>query len=130
MRYVNGSLVQGEQVVYQAQLHWVMYVKHVFLMTFLVGFFTILWPLIRQWTTEMAVTNKRVIIKMGLISRRTMELNLNRIESVQVDQTFYGRIFNYGTMVFIGSGGTREVFDRIAHPLEFRKAIQAHTVAA
>ena len=81
-------------------------------------------PLIEYWTSEFAITNKRVIVKMGLIRRHTLELNLQRVESVSVDQTTIGRILGYGTITIIGTGGTREPFRRIAHPLEFRKAVE------
>ncbi len=75
-------------------------------------------------SAEFAVTNKRVILKSGMMQRRTVEMFLNKIESVGVNQTIWGRIFNYGTMILHGTGGTAEPFDRIARPLEFRRQVQ------
>lgn len=75
-------------------------------------------------SAEFAVTNKRVILKSGMVERRTVEMFLNKIESVGVSQTIWGRIFNYGTMVLHGTGGTAEPFDRVARPLEFRRQVQ------
>ena len=70
------------------------------------------------------VTNKRIIVKTGIISRRTLEMNLNKIESVNVDQSIMGRMLGYGTITIIGTGGTRESFPDIGHAVEFRKRFQ------
>jgi uncharacterized membrane protein YdbT with pleckstrin-like domain len=80
--------------------------------------------LVRRNATEMAVTNKRVIVKTGLADRRTIELLLQRIESIAVEEPAMGRILGYGTVVVKGTGGTPEVFAQIAHPLEFREQVQ------
>ncbi len=122
--YVEGNLLPDEQIRYSAKLHWMMYVPHVILMFVLVGFVTILIPLIRQWTTEIVATNKRVIGKEGLISRRTLEMNLVKVETIGVDQGIIGRIFDFGTIVVVGTGGTREAFKWIEKPLEFRRTVQ------
>jgi uncharacterized membrane protein YdbT with pleckstrin-like domain len=58
--------------------------------------------------------------KTGIISRRTLEMNLNKVETVNVDE-YLGRILGYGTIRIVGTGGTNEVFENIAHPIEFRK---------
>lgn len=117
-RYVADNLIVGETVVYETRLHWIVFFS-------LRGLLT-LWilPLVERVTSEYAITNKRVIVKRGLISRRTLELNLQRVESVSVDQSILGRLLGYGTITIIGTGGTREPFHRIAHPLEFRKAVE------
>ena len=73
---------------------------------------------------EFAVTNKRVILKIGTVNNKTAEMFLNKIESVGVDQTMFGRVFGYGTIVIRGTGGSLEPFHRISAPLEFRKQIQ------
>jgi uncharacterized membrane protein YdbT with pleckstrin-like domain len=78
----------------------------------------------RRNATEMAVTNHRVIIKVGLVGRRTVELLLSKIESIEVQETAIGRALGYGTIVLIGTGGTPEPFDKVAHPLEFRSKVQ------
>jgi uncharacterized membrane protein YdbT with pleckstrin-like domain len=80
--------------------------------------------LMRRNATEMAVTNKRVIVKSGLASRRTIELLLARIESIAVEEPAMGRILGYGTVIVRGTGGTPEVFPQIAHPLAFREQVQ------
>jgi uncharacterized membrane protein YdbT with pleckstrin-like domain len=78
----------------------------------------------RRNATEMAVTNHRVVIKVGLVSRRTIEMLLSNIESIEVKETAFGRMLGYGTIVVIGTGGTPEPFVRVAHPLQFRSAVQ------
>ena len=79
---------------------------------------------LRRKATEMAVTNKRVIVKSGLIDRRTIELLLRRIESIAVEEPALGRLLGYGTVIVRGTGGTPEVFSKISHPLEFREQVQ------
>jgi uncharacterized membrane protein YdbT with pleckstrin-like domain len=79
---------------------------------------------VRRGATEMAVTNRRVIVKTGLANRRTLELLLARIESVVVEEPAMGRVLGYGTVIVRGTGGTPEVFPQIAHPLQFREQVQ------
>ena len=78
----------------------------------------------RRNATEMAVTNHRVIIKVGLVGRRTIEMLLTKIESIEVKETAAGRMLGYGTVVVIGTGGTPEPFDNVAHPVEIRSIVQ------
>jgi uncharacterized membrane protein YdbT with pleckstrin-like domain len=80
--------------------------------------------LVRRNATEMAVTNKRVIVKSGLADRRTIELLLQRIESIAVEEPALGRVLGYGTVIVRGTGGTPEVFQQIARPLQFREQVQ------
>ncbi len=91
------------------------------------GLLTLLSALIRKLTTELAVTDQRVIIKVGLIWRRTIEMNLAKIENIQVDQSIIGRLLGAGAITVVGTGGTREPFRHIADPLGFRKAVQAQS---
>jgi len=79
---------------------------------------------VRRNATEMALTNKRVIVKSGLANRRTIELLLPRIESIAVEEPAMGRLLGYGTVIVKGTGGTPEVFSQIARPLEFREQVQ------
>jgi uncharacterized membrane protein YdbT with pleckstrin-like domain len=72
----------------------------------------------------MAVTNRRVIIKTGLASRRSLEIMLAKVESIGVVEPTMGRILGYGTLTIHGTGGTPEPFSRIAHPSEFRREVQ------
>jgi Bacterial PH domain len=74
--------------------------------------------------TEMAVTNRRVLIKTGLGSRRTLDLMLSRVESIGVEETVWGRMLGYGSVIVRGTGGTPDPFVMIAHPQEFRRAVQ------
>jgi uncharacterized membrane protein YdbT with pleckstrin-like domain len=82
-------------------------------------------PAITRATTELAVTNRRVIHKRGLIQRHTIEISRNQVESVDVDQSVLGRIMNFGDIVVHGTGTTPEPFRFIADPLRFRSAITA-----
>src|SRR4029077_5657399 len=74
--------------------------------------------------TEMAGTNRRVLIKTGMTRRLTLDLMLSRVESIGVEETTFGRIFGYGSVVVRGTGGTPEQFLMIANPQEFRHAVQ------
>jgi PH (Pleckstrin Homology) domain-containing protein len=80
--------------------------------------------LIKRNATEMSVTNRRLVIKTGMFSRRTIELLLGKVESIQVQESFMGRMVGYGTIIVHGTGGTPESFHRIAHPLEFRRQME------
>jgi acyl-coenzyme A synthetase/AMP-(fatty) acid ligase len=84
----------------------------------------ILMGMVRRNATEMALTSRRVVIKMGLASRKTLEMLLNKVESIEVSETAFGRMLGYGTIVVIGTGGTTEPFYKVAHPLEFRSQVQ------
>ena len=88
------------------------------------GVVTILMGMVRRNATEMAVTNRRVVIKTGLASRKTIEMLLNKVESIEVSETAFGRMLGYGTILLIGTGGTTEPFQKVAHPLEFRSQVQ------
>jgi len=74
--------------------------------------------------TEMAVTDRRVLIKTGMMSRRTLDLMLSRVESIGVEESAAGRMLGYGSVIVRGTGGTPEPFLMIAHPQEFRRAVQ------
>lgn len=78
-------------------------------------------------TSEFAITNRRVIMKVGLLRRRTIEMQLGKLEAIAVNQGIFGRIFSYGNIVVTGSGGTKEPFKTISDPIEFRRAAQAAT---
>jgi hypothetical protein len=90
---------------------------------FLVGFIIILVGMVRRNATEMAVTNRRVVVKQGLASRRTIEMLLSKIETIEVTETTGGRMLGYGTILLIGTGGTSEPFHDIAQPLQFRSQV-------
>jgi len=111
---VNGSLVS-----YVVVLRWAGVVFLVIAAVFLVI------GVVRRGATVMALTNKRVIVKTGLASRRTVELLLSRIESVVVEEPALGRVLGYGTVIIRGTGGTPETFEKIYHPLQFREQVQS-----
>jgi uncharacterized membrane protein YdbT with pleckstrin-like domain len=83
---------------------------------------------IRRATTELAVTDQRVLFKHGIFSRHTVEMNRSKVESVDVDQSMLGRIFGYGTVVLRGTGGSLEPMANVAHPLALRSHITVEPV--
>jgi uncharacterized membrane protein YdbT with pleckstrin-like domain len=85
---------------------------------------TLIMGSIRRNATEMAVTTRRVVVKTGLASRRTIEMLLNKVETIEVSEPTMGRMLGYGSITIIGTGGTSEPFHKIAHPLEFRNYVQ------
>ena len=89
------------------------------------GVLVVVVGLVKRASTELAVTNRRVIAKFGLVSRRTMELNLSKLESIRVDQSIGGRIFDYGSIVVVGTGASLEPIPFIAAPMAFRQAVQS-----
>ncbi len=123
MGYVDDNLMAGEQVMHRTRLHWTIFVSLKALFTLFIS------PLVARATSEFAVTNRRVIIKVGLVSRKTVELNLEKVESIGVEQTILGRILGYGAIVVVGTGGTKEPFPRIADPMGFRRAVNEATEA-
>jgi uncharacterized membrane protein YdbT with pleckstrin-like domain len=90
----------------------------------LIGVVPLVVAQIKRASSEFAVTNKRVIVKIGLIKRDTVEMFLHKIESVSVDQNVAGRMLGYGSLALHGTGGTAETFHDIAKPLEFRRQVQ------
>ena len=115
--YVNSNLITGEHVVYETKLHWITFVSLKGILTLFIA------PLIAYWTSEFAITNKRIMIKTGFISRNTFEMNHSKIESINVIQSILGRLLGYGTIVVMGTGSTREPFAYIRDPLAFRRKI-------
>lgn len=152
MSYVDSNLMKDEVVMHRTKLSKVLFVwpgvvafvallfslwilinpqyKIIYAgFGLIVAVIFLLSPYIQYITSEYAVTNKRVIVKVGFIRRQTLETLLQRIEAISVDQTVLGRILNYGTITITGTGGTRESFMNITDPLGFRKAVQEQTDA-
>ncbi len=145
MGYVEDQLLPGERVKHRAHLH-----KLIFILPGLFALLTIIgavvafaasnaWlglallvlgalpffiTLIKYTSSEFAVTDKRVIIKVGFIKRRTLETMLGKVEGIGVEQGILGRLFGFGTITVTGTGGTKEPFPNIARPLEFRRQVQ------
>lgn len=144
MRYIDTHLLADEEVVHRTKLHWRIFAKAALVIVLglgllaieptvgtvvaVIGVFMLLPPWVAYVTSEFGVTTKRVIVKVGFVRRRTLELLLRQVEAISVDQSVAGRIFNYGSITLSGTGGVREVFDNIAAPLEFRRKIQSQTL--
>lgn len=125
--YIEGALIKGEKVIYTGHVSLWSLTPLIVLGLLTIGFFglgLIFWvmALIRYKTTELAFTNKRVIAKFGFISRQTVELNINKVESIQVNQGIFGRIFNYGTLTISGAGNPQAPIPGISDPMSFRRA--------
>ena len=152
MSFIDKNLLSNEVVIYRAKLHWAIFINaflYLFLSVLTCVFNVwisepnqILWTIsllallfalasginsyIRLKTSEFAITNKRVLIKVGFIRRHSLEVLLHKVEGIGVNQSILGRIFGFGTIIVTGTGGTKETFDQIDSPLEFRKQVQAH----
>jgi uncharacterized membrane protein YdbT with pleckstrin-like domain len=124
--YITQILIDGEQLIYQARLSiWsqasLVLIGIVLTPVFGVGLLLLLWAWIVCRTTELAITNKRIISKSGLVRRSIMELRLDKIESIKVDQSIVGRLLNFGSITIAGTGGDKTPIERIADPLQFQK---------
>jgi uncharacterized membrane protein YdbT with pleckstrin-like domain len=141
--YIDQTLLADERVVYRTALHWIIFARGVFvllvglvvlvafshvpvagLVVLLLALLLLIPPFVAYQTTELGVTNKRLIVKVGFIRRRTLELLLRQVEAISVDQTLAGRMFDYGSITLTGTGGVREIFHRVREPLELRRRIQ------
>ena len=125
MSYIDDSLIEGERVLHQARMSWWSQFWLLFLgvLTLVVGVGLVLLVVawIRMKSTEIAITNKRVIAKVGFISRSTVEINLDKVEALKVEQGFWGRMLNYGTILMSGAGTSVAPMRDIADPLVFRR---------
>lgn len=90
-----------------------------------VGSLSLIRAIIRRLSTEMVVTDRRVILKEGFLSRKTIEINMDKVERVDVDQTILGRLFDYGSVTVKGTGASYEPFKMVNSPIIFRNAIMA-----
>jgi uncharacterized membrane protein YdbT with pleckstrin-like domain len=152
-RYIDDILQPGEKVLYSTNAHWIFYgpsilawivalallvAARLFLdptatmaclalasIVALFALYKMLTAWFHRWTTETDVTNLRVVHKAGFIKRRTFEMSLDKVESVDVNQTILGRLFNYGDVTVRGVGEGFETIQTIAAPLEFRNHITA-----
>jgi len=152
-RYIDDILQPGEKVLYSTNAHWIFYLPAIAAWILAVVLFflaratvtesivllclsasavvaiaALYWTLkawFHRWTTETDVTNLRVVHKTGFIKRRTFEMSLDKVESVDVDQSILGRILNYGNVTVRGVGEGAETITTIASPLDFRNHITA-----
>jgi uncharacterized membrane protein YdbT with pleckstrin-like domain len=152
-RYIDDILQPGEKVLYSTNAHWIFYLPAIAawivalaLVAVAVSFppvvalglasasvigIAALYFTVKGWfhrfTTETDVTDRRVVHKTGFINRHTFEIALDKIASVDVDQSIPGRLLNYGSVTIVGVGeGSTKTIDTIASPLAFRSAITAH----
>ncbi|WP_316200495.1 MULTISPECIES: PH domain-containing protein [unclassified Bradyrhizobium] len=152
-RYIDEILQPGEKVLYSTNAHWMFYLPAIgaWIVVFgllvlsrmtvndnlvmlclataaVIAIIALYWT-VRAWfhrlTTETDVTNRRVVHKTGFIKRRTFEMALDKVESVDVNQTIMGRVLNYGDVTILGVGEGKETISTIAEPLAFRNAITA-----
>jgi uncharacterized membrane protein YdbT with pleckstrin-like domain len=124
--YVDNVLISGESVMHRGRVSlwphaWKIVAGMLLLPLFGLGLVFLAWVYILYKTTEIAITNKRIIAKFGFISRSTIEINLPKVESVQVDQSVMGRMLDYGTIVISGAGAPNLSIPGAAEPLLFRK---------
>ena len=128
MSYVDNSLARNEEVVARAYYHWsyrfMALMALIFLGIFIIGIWIFFSMMIRVWTTEIAVTNQRMVYKTGWLSLHTQEMALPNIEGVKVSQGFWGRILGYGHLRIEGTGVDAIVTPPIGHPIAFRRAIE------
>jgi membrane protein YdbS with pleckstrin-like domain len=152
MSYLDDHLLDGERIVYRARLHWTIFLSSIIVVLLGIGLWIFLrtigeptyayaglglagiglliavGPAIRYVTSEFAVTNKRVLGKVGFVERESDETLLSKVEAIAVDQGVIGRMLGFGTLTLTGTGGTQGVFSGIAEPLEFRRQIQSQIV--
>ncbi|MHC6157134.1 PH domain-containing protein [Bradyrhizobium elkanii] len=152
-RYIDEILQPGEKVLYSTNAHWMFYLPAigtwiVVLALLILSRMTTVDGLVmaclaaaavvavaalywtaaawfHRWTTETDVTNFRVVHKSGFIKRRTFEMSLDKVESVDVNQSIMGRLLNYGDVTIRGVGEGIETIRTIAAPLSFRNSITA-----
>ena len=151
MGYIENNLLSGEKIFFRTHLHWKLFLLPACLLLAGIAFtaggiyqgfdpylslLILVIPLgvafhsYLTWRcSEFAVTDKRVMIKTGIVSRHTLETILTKVENIGVEQTLWGRLFDFGTLYVTGTGSTRVIFPGIHAPLEFRKAIEAAAVA-
>ena len=131
MSYIDDSLVAGETVLHRGRVSWWsqagLVVLGVLLLVVVVGLFFLVAAWIKVHSTELAITNRRVIAKFGFIKRDTVEINLEKVEALRVEQGFWGRMLNFGTILMTGTGGSIEPIPDIADPLVFRRKFMEAT---
>ena len=125
--YIEDALINDERIIHMGHISlWSL--AHltipgiILLPVFGIGLIFLVAAYIRYKTTELAFTNKRVIAKFGFISRHNIEININKVESIQVNQNVWGRIFNYGTLILSGAGTPQVPIPGISNPIQFRRA--------
>jgi uncharacterized membrane protein YdbT with pleckstrin-like domain len=129
MAYLDESLADGEIIVARFELHWTAKWRLiVFLVlaipTFGIALLAALYEWIRLRSIEQGVTNRRVVRKTGIVSRQTEELRLASIETIDLHQSTWGRLFGFGDVVLTGRGESAMIFSRLDAPIEAKRAIE------
>jgi uncharacterized membrane protein YdbT with pleckstrin-like domain len=131
LSYIDDSLIEGERIIHRARISWWSQFTLVFFgiltLVFAIGIIFLVIAWIRVHSTEVAITNKRVIAKFGFITRHTVEINLDKVEALRVEQGFWGRILNFGTIYISGAGTSVAPIPNIADPLVFRRKFMEAT---
>ena len=152
MSYIQRVLQPGEQVRHISSIHWIVYWPGVAVALLsmvaywlsearllpglwrysayalaLVAVVLLLQQWFQWWVTEIAVTNRRIIYKKGLIRRQTNEMNMDKVESVQIGQSILGRMLNYGDVTILGTGEGFETLRTIGSPIDLRNSITGTT---
>jgi uncharacterized membrane protein YdbT with pleckstrin-like domain len=131
MSYIDDSLIEGEVIIHRARVSWWSQSGHlvlgVLLLVVVIGLFFLAAAWVAVRSTEIAITNRRVIAKFGFIKRHTVEINLEKVEALRVEQGFFGRILNYGTIFISGAGTSVAPIPNIADPLVFRRKFMEAT---
>jgi uncharacterized membrane protein YdbT with pleckstrin-like domain len=129
--YIDESLIEGEQVLHRARVSWWSQFWLLFLgvltLVVVVGLVFLGMAWVRATSTEVAITNRRVIAKRGFVKRHTVEINLDKVEALRVEQGFWGRMLNYGTIFISGAGTSVAPIADIADPLVFRRKFMEAT---
>ena len=125
MSYIDESLIEGETILHRARVSWWSVcgylVLGILLLVVVVGLCFLVAAWVKVRSTEIAITSRRVIAKFGFIKRETVEINLDKVEALKVEQGFWGRILNYGTIFISGAGSSVAPIADIADPLVFRR---------
>jgi uncharacterized membrane protein YdbT with pleckstrin-like domain len=131
MSYIDQSLIEGERIVHRGRMSWWSQFGLILLgivtLVAVVGLVFLIWAWVNVRSTEVAITNRRVIAKFGFVKRHTVEINLDKVEALRVEQGFWGRVLNYGTIFISGAGTSVAPFPHIADPLVFRRKFMEAT---
>jgi len=127
MKFIKSTLPDNETIEMEIAFHWthslIAWLELFFLGWLIVGIFIFISMYIEKWTTERALTNKRLVIKRGLISRRTEEMSFNRIEEVNLNQSILQRLLGSGNIRVTGTGSGEVIMKNIDDPLAVQKKL-------
>jgi uncharacterized membrane protein YdbT with pleckstrin-like domain len=125
MSYINESLSAGEEISSLFEQHWVVRIPMMLWLLLVITIPVAIYEFLRLRYTELGVTNKRVIFKTGIISRKTEEMKLASIETVEIDQGIIGRILGYGNIHVSGRGVSDVVLHDVRDPMAVKRAIES-----